>query len=345
MDVAQWTSSFINALYRLTTGFIDATHVPNYETLSEADWLDIIQIAKTKFRLRDDAEIPTREQMQTLYCDAPVSKDCTTAADRRLASFIHGVMVSHLGEHFNNGSVKTWKEYFTDICSIGGATPILRKNSDAASLRLLRSPAHSKVPIVIVANHMGLLDGFALGALLGKASVLAGTTAFKTPFFGKVLEATDSIEVDADAKRDPIALHAKVANRLAGGCKLLVFPESTAQAGNQVVRFATGPFTHKAIYVPISIKMPAHLRMTCGNMTIAKTILATKIESVIPVQVLAMYDNRDERYSPAELRDKCQRDIATSLRWPIRNDLDHKTFLPVAMAYYRWRMLKRETSM
>lgn len=99
-------------------------------------------------------------------------------------------------------------------------------------------PSHSTV---VVSNHLGVADGFAISAtfsvaISGKAELL------RTPVIGWVSRSIAMIPVFRERRLLTADFADEVAARLDAGVNVLVFPEGTTVPGAEVMPFKTGGF-------------------------------------------------------------------------------------------------------
>lgn len=93
---------------------------------------------------------------------------------------------------------------------------------------------------LVVANHVSWLDAFVLYALLPArlpASFVAKSEARRWPLVGWLLERHGALFVTRRAGRHLLRLNESIASRLAAGEIVVVFPESTTSAGEDVLPF------------------------------------------------------------------------------------------------------------
>lgn len=319
----------------LLRGFKRMYHTPNYASLGDDEWEKLVRAARQSYGLRKDDPIPSRAQMQSLCAgEREIATTWAEGGPSRLATLAQCCIQVGRGTPDFLRDDQSFRYLMKKVCSVFRCAPKLLP-SHRGSVALLRKRSNRKIPIVMVANHQSVVDGFAIGAVTGQGSVLAGTKSFQIPGVKELLRAINAIEVDEKARKNPQKLREKLQVGLSQGNRYLVFPESTFQGGNQVCRFATGPFTHKAIYVPISLRVPRTLRVNPGTQafTIQAAMSQAAANTNFGVRLLAPVDNRGGDTEARAIRDTCQLRIATDLGVPIRNELHHRTFRPIAVAY------------
>ncbi len=126
-------------------------------------------------------------------------------------------------------------------------------------------------PVLFVSNHCSYLDISVLGALI-QGSFVAKTDVASWPLFGFCARLQRSVFVDrkrgtAAAQRDGIA------ERLAQGDNLVLFPEGTSSDGNRVLPFrsallavAESPIGGRPLTVqPVSVAYVRHSNLPMGR--------------------------------------------------------------------------------
>lgn len=110
-----------------------------------------------------------------------------------------------------------------------------------AILKVELRAAETPRPGLLVANHVSWLDTVALHAL-GDCAMVAKSEARRWPVLGALLERNETLFVDRRVGRHLIALNARIADRLARGETVAVFPEGTTTDGADVLRFRPALF-------------------------------------------------------------------------------------------------------
>lgn len=91
-------------------------------------------------------------------------------------------------------------------------------------------------PVLIVANHVSWLDIVALGSL-GPLSFIAKAEIAGWPVVGLLAKAQRSIFVDRGRRAATASVNRDIAQRLAAGEAIVLFPEGTTGDGNRVLPF------------------------------------------------------------------------------------------------------------
>lgn len=112
--------------------------------------------------------------------------------------------------------------------------------------------------VLLISNHFGILDPFVLASVLpvafaGKAEI-AGW-----PFFGWVARTFGVIFVHRDRKHAVAGFLEQVRVRMRSGVPVLVFPEGTTSADEEVLPFKTGAFAAVVGMNDASV-LPVYLR-------------------------------------------------------------------------------------
>ena len=94
--------------------------------------------------------------------------------------------------------------------------------------------------VLFVANHVSYTDITVLGSLL-EASFISKTEVAGWPLFGRLAKLQRSVFIDRQI-RSTAAQRTAVAERLAAGDALILFPEGTSSDGNRVLPFKTALF-------------------------------------------------------------------------------------------------------
>jgi lyso-ornithine lipid O-acyltransferase len=115
--------------------------------------------------------------------------------------------------------------------------------------------AKPQVPCLIVVNHVSWLDIVILSAVLPCAFV-AKREVGSWPLFGTMARLQRTVFVDRDKRHATAAARDGVADRLAGGETLVLFPEGTSGDGSSVRPFKTSLFGAATSETPI---VPASL--------------------------------------------------------------------------------------
>lgn len=84
-------------------------------------------------------------------------------------------------------------------------------------------------PVILVVNHVGVLDGPLVVALLHRAQAMAKVELWRNPLLGRFLDAMGQIPVDR-WNPDPRCLR-RCTQALAAGRRLVLFPEAHRGAG------------------------------------------------------------------------------------------------------------------
>lgn len=114
-------------------------------------------------------------------------------------------------------------------------------------------------PYILMANHQGAYDIFALLAYLPvDFKWLAKAGLFKIPIFGWAMGAAGYISIDRKGKKKALESIEIAVAKIRGGASVLVFPEGTRSPDGEIHPFKRGGFTLAikagAPIVPISIR-------------------------------------------------------------------------------------------
>ncbi|MFM1873862.1 MAG: hypothetical protein RL398_3284 [Planctomycetota bacterium] len=104
----------------------------------------------------------------------------------------------------------------------------------------------------LVANHLGYLDIVVLGSLAPVAFVSRADVA-DWPLIGPLARCFDTVFLARERKRDLPQVNAVVAERLASGCALALFPEGTSTEGSAVL-----PFRPSLLATAADAGLPVH---------------------------------------------------------------------------------------
>ena len=119
-------------------------------------------------------------------------------------------------------------------------------------------PPDSGRPMLIVCNHFGVLDPFALASVMRVAFV--GKAEIKRwPLFGWIARVYDVIFVYRERTHTVGAFVHRVQRRMRAGVPVLVFPEGTTCADETILPFKTGVFAavtgmEDAAILPVYLK-------------------------------------------------------------------------------------------
>ena len=106
-------------------------------------------------------------------------------------------------------------------------------------VRLVGAPPEA--PMLIVCNHLGVLDPFVLASQIPVS--FAGKAELRQwPLVGWVVRTHGMVFVHRERVRQTETFVAQVRRKLAEGVSMLVFPEGTTSRGPEVRRFKTGAF-------------------------------------------------------------------------------------------------------
>lgn len=107
-----------------------------------------------------------------------------------------------------------------------------------------------KPPFVLVTNHLGYVDIFLLARYLSGVFVAKADLA-RWPLAGGIIASMDTIFVERERKRDVVRVNACIAQALDDGEGVILFPEGTSSAGDQVL-----PLMPSLLSVPASRETP-----------------------------------------------------------------------------------------
>jgi lyso-ornithine lipid O-acyltransferase len=140
--------------------------------------------------------------------------------------------------------------YHRNVCRLLGLK--VRQTGEPASAR----------PVLFVSNHIGYLDIAVLSSLI-PVSFVAKSEIAGWPFFGWLAKLQRSVFVDRQV-RSTAAQRDAIAERLAAGDALMLFPEGTSGDGNHVLPFKSSLFSvafNKDIGEPLTVQ-PVSLAYT-----------------------------------------------------------------------------------
>jgi 1-acyl-sn-glycerol-3-phosphate acyltransferase len=138
-------------------------------------------------------------------------------------------------EVVTRAGLKTWflgynqKRWATDSLRILALSENCGTTVTVEGLQNLRNLSQ---PVVVVANHMGMLEPlFAAGIIIPQGvnlNTVLKDSLLRYPFFGAVIAALDTITVGRkDPREDLVRVLKKGAESLAAGRSVLIFPQST----------------------------------------------------------------------------------------------------------------------
>ncbi len=105
---------------------------------------------------------------------------------------------------------------------------------------------------LIVSNHVTYLD-IVLIASYVDAVFVAKSEIADWPLVGMVCKGIDTIFIDRQSKRDVVAVGEEMEKRLVSGLGVVVFPEGTSSAGDEVL-----PFKPSLLQVAARDRLPVH---------------------------------------------------------------------------------------
>jgi 1-acyl-sn-glycerol-3-phosphate acyltransferase len=108
---------------------------------------------------------------------------------------------------------------------------------DILGLRLAVDGAVAPGGVLLVANHVSWVDVIALNAV-SPASFVSKDDVVRWPLIGWLLPRTDTLLLRRNRPRDAQRIGAAIADRLAAGRRIVLFPEGTTTDGNQVLPFS-----------------------------------------------------------------------------------------------------------
>ncbi|MGE8376988.1 MAG: 1-acyl-sn-glycerol-3-phosphate acyltransferase [Sphingobacterium sp.] len=95
-----------------------------------------------------------------------------------------------------------------------------------------------KKPAIIIANHNSLLDTLLIGRLMPKCIFVTNEWVYNSPVFGRVVRRAGFLMLDDDLEKTKTILK----QRIDEGFSIVVFPEGTRSATNDIQRFHKGAF-------------------------------------------------------------------------------------------------------
>lgn len=169
---------------------------------------------------------------------------------------------------------------------------------------------------IIVANHVSIYDvlimSIALNQLPRPVTMESGEIAHE------ILKCSNPIYVCRNKSKE--SLHEEIEQEL-GNQPLVIFPESGTTNNNCVIEFATLPFTHRAVYVPVTIlykRRPVALR----NHTMFMNHFVSAIQQEAEIRFHDPINNLDLQWEAAQLKTACFNSICSPGLIP-RPDLKH----------------------
>lgn len=100
-----------------------------------------------------------------------------------------------------------------------------------------------RAPFFLVSNHLSYIDIVAFASQLDSVFV-AKSDVSSWPLLGLLCRSMGTIFVNRDSRRDVVRVNALIGRTLAGGKGVLLFPEGTSTAGDEVLPF------HSALLEP-----------------------------------------------------------------------------------------------
>ena len=122
-----------------------------------------------------------------------------------------------------------------------------------ADVRLTRHGQPPEPPYFLVANHLGYLDLFVLGAVLDQPVFVAQHGIADWPLVGRLARAMDTIFVDRANPQDLLRVNRAVEAALDAGRSVVMFPEGTSTPGVRVE-----PFMSPVLAPPARRGLPVH---------------------------------------------------------------------------------------
>jgi 1-acyl-sn-glycerol-3-phosphate acyltransferase len=96
--------------------------------------------------------------------------------------------------------------------------------------------AHDWPAGLVVANHISFLDIFVINALM-KSSFVAKSDVAGWPVIGWLTARTGNLFIERGSRRAAHAMQQRMTDELAGGRRLVIFPEGTSTPGEHVLPF------------------------------------------------------------------------------------------------------------
>lgn len=97
-------------------------------------------------------------------------------------------------------------------------------------------------PAIYAANHQSAFDIFVLLAVLPPVKFLAKIELFSIPLFGIALARAGSLPVDRSNRQASMKSIERAARAVRGGSSIIIFPEGTRSAGDDMLPFKKGGF-------------------------------------------------------------------------------------------------------
>ncbi len=124
-------------------------------------------------------------------------------------------------------------------------------------LRAVVSGPLPQRPFLLVTNHLGYVDIFLLARYLNGIFVAKADLA-EWPIAGRIIRSVDTIFVNRERKRDVMRVNECIARALDEGEGVILFPEGTSTAGDEVL-----PLMPSLLSVPASRQTPVWYASIC----------------------------------------------------------------------------------
>jgi len=99
-----------------------------------------------------------------------------------------------------------------------------------------------RIPSVLVANHLSLLDILVLFRLFRHFKWVSKVENFRVPFIGWNMTLNGYVRIERGKKTSVLAMFQNCERRLAEGSSIMMFPEGTRSSSGRLRSFKTGAF-------------------------------------------------------------------------------------------------------
>ncbi len=154
-----------------------------------------------------------------------------------------------------------------------------------------------KGPYILMANHQGYYDIFALLAYLPiQFKWLAKKELFSIPFFGWTMAAAGYIRIDREGTRETVEAIHEAVRKIQDGLSVVIFPEGSRSPDGSIQPFKKGGFTlaikSRVPIVPVAISGTREI-MPKGRLTASPGEIRVRVGTPIDIQNYSMKDRKD----------------------------------------------------
>jgi 1-acyl-sn-glycerol-3-phosphate acyltransferase len=177
-------------------------------------------------------------------------------------------------------------------------------------------------PRLIVANHVSWLDIMAVHAVCPEARFVSKADVKHWPLVARLVDAADTLYLERERKRDALRVVHHMAEALAAGDTVAVFPEGTTSDGRALLPFHANllqaAVSSGVPVQPVALRFSDHLRRVSpaaefvGDTTLAQSLwrLASGDGLAVHVTLLPARPAGSDR---RELAEAVREDIAAAL--------------------------------